>query len=222
MAYIELTGRTCGRLTVVKFGETRRAHRYWDCLCSCGRIARVSASRINTGKTLSCGCLRAETTVRRNQERTRHGHTTGYGSSPEYVAWRSMRARCYYASNIDYSSYGGRGITVCERWQTFDGFLADMGHRPSPGHTLDRYPDNDGNYEPGNCRWATARQQGRNRRTNHYVTVGVESYTIAEWSERKGVSEDSIRWRLKNGWNPERAVSQPARSTLEGSCTGKR
>ncbi len=206
---IDLTGRVYGRLTVVSLGETRGAKRHWDCLCKCGRMKQIAGASLARGTVLSCGCLHAELLAHRNRERTRHGHTIDRRSSAEYVAWRSMRARCYYARDIEYPNYGARGITVCERWRTsFESFLEDMGPRPSPKHTLDRYPDNDGNYEPSNCRWATCSEQSNNKRTNRRLTLNGKTQTLAEWARECGMGADAIAWRIKRGWSIERAITE--------------
>jgi hypothetical protein len=120
-----------------------------------------------------------------------------------------MRDRCYNPNHISYANYGGRGISVCERWrERFEHFFADMGMRPGPEYSLDRI-DNDGNYEPGNVRWATQKEQGNNRRRNHLVTWGQSTHTIAEWEEITGINRDTIWSRLfKQGWSPERALSE--------------
>jgi hypothetical protein len=123
----------------------------------------------------------------------------------EYNCWNSMMVRCRSTKS---KRYGGRGIKVCERWQTFENFYADMGPRPTENHSLDRI-NNEGNYEPSNCRWATWTQQARNKSNCHVLTVGSESFTIAEWAERTGIGKTTIRERIRRGWSPERATSTP-------------
>lgn len=128
----------------------------------------------------------------------------------EYRAWDTMIRRCYNPTTESYRTHGARGIKVCDRWrQDFRNFFADMGLKPSPKHELDR-KDNDGNYEPGNCQWATHSQQMRNRRTSRVLTVMGVSRTLAEWTELLGVSSSTIRERLRRGWSQEKAVSTPA------------
>lgn len=136
---------------------------------------------------------------------TRHGHAVGGRVSPEYKSWASAVERCERPNNKRYAAYGGRGIRMCREWRdSFEAFFAYMGERPS-GMSLDRI-DVDGHYEPGNCRWATQTYQQRNKRNTKLVTVGNESLTCGEWSERTGVPAKAIWRRLKEGWAPERAI----------------
>lgn len=134
--------------------------------------------------------------------------------SPEYNAWCHMRQRCLNPAHHAYKDYGGRGISVCDRWAQYENFLSDMGMRLSPKHSLDRI-DNNGNYEPGNCRWATASQQVSNRRPRVLITVGDETLTPNEWSLRHGVPKRLILIRLWHGWSAEKAVSTPKQNPLD-------
>lgn len=144
-----------------------------------------------------------------------HGHTTG-GFSSAYHSWASMMQRCTNPKRRSYKHYGGRGITVCLRWRTFENFLADMGDRPD-GKTIDRWPDKDGNYEPGNCRWATNSEQARNSSQTVMVEINGETRPLVEWCERRKISVNTVRCRVKkHGWDYARAIVTPARAT----CTG--
>jgi hypothetical protein len=125
------------------------------------------------------------------------------GPTVEYRIWTNMLRRC----RAGLRNYGDRGVTVCDRWELFENFLADMGRRPSPDHSLDRI-DNDGNYEPGNCRWSTRKEQMRNTRVNRRLTYRGESFTVAEWAERLNINATTIRTRLARGKSIERALSQ--------------
>jgi hypothetical protein len=159
----DLIGRKFGRFLVLEFSHSNpRKHAYFKCVCDCGKEKIVRGSHL--GRTIfSCGCWARDQIIK---NRTTHGHTKnlngkGY-NSPTYRSWHSMMMRCNNPNSTGFSYWGGRGITVCERWKTFINFLADMGERPA-GMSLDRYPNPDGNYELRNCRWATYRAQARNR-----------------------------------------------------------
>jgi len=152
-------------------------------------------------------------------KRYRHGYKTAGKYSSEYSIWMNMRSRCKNPKNNRYSTYGARGISVCPQWdKDFVNFLQDMGRRPSPDHTIERI-DNDGNYEPSNCRWATRQEQARNRTTSRFIQLEGETKTLAEWCEIRGLPMKSVHARLKMGWDAERALSQPLRGAV--SKTGK-
>jgi hypothetical protein len=130
----------------------------------------------------------------------------GRSQLPEYACWRSMIARCENPNNVSYANYGARGIRVCERWHDFDAYCADMGSRPSSAHSIERI-DNDGDYEPGNCRWATDEEQGRNRRSVWSVAAFGETMCVSEWARRTGINHRTIRQRLSTGWSAEEALT---------------
>jgi hypothetical protein len=155
MRLIDLTGRKFGRWTVIERAHTRLGKVRWLCRCECGEQWTVSATSLMQGTSKSCGCTRGG-----------HNRTHGEGGSSfysvEYNAWMHMRQRCSNPNYHAYARYGGRGIKICERWNSYEAFLADMGRRPSGRRSLDHI-NNNGNYEPSNCRWATIVQQMRNR-----------------------------------------------------------
>lgn len=134
----------------------------------------------------------------------------GYSKTLIYKAWWTMRERCSSPTSQKWHLYGARGIRVCERWRKFVNFLADMGERPSPMHTIDRIDPN-GNYEPSNCRWATQTEQQRNRRNNFIVEFNGERMCIAEWAERTGIKQGTLGYRIRSGWSIERALTEPVR-----------
>lgn len=135
----------------------------------------------------------------------------GLSNTPEYVAWADMKRRCYDTAFKHYKDYGGRGITVCDTWrESFVAFLADMGIRPGPAYTLDRI-DNMGNYEPGNCRWATRREQAgnrRHRRCSKMLTFEGETFDMKEWASRTGIPYTAIQQRIRRGWSVERTLTE--------------
>ena len=141
----------------------------------------------------------------------RHGHTASLKRTPEYYAWQNMRSRCTNSKRKDWPQYGGRGITVCERWMnSFEAFFSDMGPRPSGEHSLDRYPNQDGNYEPSNCRWATKDEQMQNTRATARIAFNGETMGLAAWARRVGINKQSLRDRLDRGWPLEKALTTGA------------
>lgn len=207
-AVIDLTDRVFDRLTVIRRdGSNDKGLAVWVCRCSCGGTVRVQGVSLRTGNTTSCGCKVAEFNASGDANR-RHGGS----STPEYASWSAMKNRCFNPNCDDYPNYGGCGITVCDRWlDSFEDFLADMGPRPSPKHSIDRFPDPHGNYEPGNCRWATMKQQHNNRRDNRLITMGGLTLCLTAWAERVGLSPQLILYRLKHDWPVADALTTPSR-----------
>lgn len=198
-----MIGETYGRLTIIGDGGRNHINRpIAHCQCACGRELTTLYPNLRNGHTRSCGCISREVTTARN---LRHG----LSKTPIHNTWLNMRARCHSPSASGYHKYGARGISVCERWRnSFDAFLADVGPKPSPRHSLERI-NNDGHYEPGNVRWATATEQARNRRSSHVITVNGVSRTVAEWTERMNVNHWFVRNRLRRGWSEHDAVTVP-------------
>lgn len=202
---IDRVGKVYDRLTVKYRVEDRTPGRpLWHCECSCGNTAIISSNALSIG-TRSCGCVQLE--YARNRSRTH-----GMAFTPVYASWNGMRDRCLNPNNQDYHHYGGRGIAVCERWKdSFENFYADMGDKPSIKHSLDRI-NNDGNYEPSNCRWATQQEQVRNRRPSIKplvtLTVAGVTKTKVDWAEGLGISVSALNGRLRKGWSLQNAVTR--------------
>lgn len=190
-----MSGRQFGRWTVVADGVAKD---WWLCRCICGNQREVRGAELRRGNSKSCGC-----------GRRRHGHRPQGSPSPTYNSWQAMLGRCLNPSNASYDSHGGRGIEVCGRWKVFENFLQDMGNRPD-SREIDRI-DNDGNYGPENCRWATKKEQSRNRRSNTLITFKGITLVLTEWSERTGLKSTTISERLKRGWSIERALTEAVR-----------
>ena len=187
-------------------GSSGKMRIYWYCLCDCGNIHKATAASLRIGAVKSCGCLH-----KTHCALTTHGLSRNPIYRTEFHTWQSMFQRTGNPNNPRYSDYGGRGISVGERWRGprgFEHFIADMGTRPSKKHSLDRI-NNDGNYEPSNCRWATQDEQSSNKRSNRFVTAFGITKTITQWSKVYGVKGITIDSRLAARWLPEDAVKLP-------------
>ena len=205
--YEDLTGRVFGRATVLRREVRDRGSRRWLCRCACGKEFLTPAGELRRGRTVSCGCYRRELSAIVNKRCfTIHGMC---GTS-EYTTWRTMRRRCESEADRDYGNYGGKGIRVCERWMSFPNFIADMGRKPSPQHTIERN-DSNGNYEPSNCRWATTTEQARNRSTNLKIEYRGRVQCLTDWCKELSLRYTSVQSRLKAGWSPDRAFTTPIR-----------
>lgn len=202
MRIIDQTGKRFGMLVVIerapRIPEKKSIVR-WICKCDCGNTSIVCATNLKCTK--SCGCAQYA-----NPARLTHGGCY----TPTFSVWQNMRCRCENKKNDRYADYGGRGVTVCERWASFANFLEDMGHKPSARHSIDRI-DNNGNYEPGNCRWATAKEQARNRRSTRMVTINGETRCAPEWCEIYGISLMRFHSRVHRGWDDVKAMTTPVR-----------
>ena len=190
-------GSRFDRWTVLEAASQRRTKAVmWLCRCDCGTTREVSGSALRGGHSTSCGRCRPKAGP------VKHGMT----GTPLYRKWLSMIGRCTLPSQAGYSRYGGRGIEVCARWREFENFAADMSDSFVPGLTLDRI-DSDGNYEPGNCRWVTQKQQMLNTSRNRVLTWSGKSQTVAEWAEELGLNRTTLNVRLHRGWSVARALS---------------
>jgi hypothetical protein len=192
---------------------------YQEYLCSCGNKKFIIAQNVRSGNTKSCGCIIKEILGKRNVEQKdiMLGSRKKVTHHVEYNAWHSMKSRCLNPSCRNYHRYGGRGIKVCEKWMySFSDFFKDMGERPTELYSLDRV-DNNGDYCPENCRWATRQEQANNTSTNVLLELDGRSMTITEWGRETGINSSTIRYRVKKlGWSTKRALTQkPRKRTSE-------
>lgn len=204
----DISGKRFARFAVLcRAPNSRRGKTMWECRCDCGQVRIVEGYNLKHGNTRSCGCLSVE-----RPNSYKHGHAPSSGVSPEYRSWSHMVDRCTNPGANDFARYGGRGITVCEPWaNSFDAFIRDMGHRPSPAHSLDRV-DNSRGYEPSNCRWATQIEQARNKRNNIWIEFRNERRMLLDWAERLSLRPTLIRDRIYRGiTDPERLLARPQR-----------
>jgi hypothetical protein len=200
----DLNGQTFGRLTVEGEPFYKGQFLHWPCKCTCGQKTNVATRHLNNKSIQSCGCF--------GREKSREAATThGLGKPPEYGIWSGMWDRCTNANGPKFKDYGGRGIKVCDRWEKFENFYSDMGSRPSNSHEIDRYPDNDGNYEPSNCRWATKKEQCNNRRSCRMFTFRNRTQSLKLWCEDLRMNYDMVQMRLRAGLSIEEALTRPHR-----------
>lgn len=198
----DIAGQTFGKLTVTGFAYTQKKQPRWRCKCECGNFKTVLASNLKTGNTKSCGCISEKSLRDRSVT-----HDMTY--SDEYRIWRHIKSRCLNPNTGSYKNYGGRGISICSMWiDSFENFFEYMGKRPSSKHSIDRFPDKNGNYEPNNCRWATPKEQARNTRTNHNITYKGETHCLIRWAEILGMPYKALHLRIKTyNWSVERAFT---------------
>ena len=179
----------------------------WECLCVCGKTTIVGISSLTSGNTKLCGCQQHKHSVANN-----YNLSHGLSQHPIYRRWRIMLNRCYNSASEHYPDYGGRGITVCDRWRhSVEHFYTDMGD-PPPGMTIERINNNQG-YFPENCRWAPQLEQHRNKRSNHLLTYNDETHPISAWGEKLNMPGSILYLRIQAGWSVERALTTPPRVT---------
>lgn len=200
--FIDLTGKTFFRLTVIGRGEKNKyGQKQWNCSCECGENTNALSNDLTHGRVKSCGCLNIEK-IKTNKL------THGMSYTSEYRIWTRMKQRCY-SDTTGAKNYRDRGIKVCDRWlESFENFYEDMGSRPSPKHSIDRI-DNDGDYCPENCRWATRTEQQNNTSKNVRLTLNGETKTMTEWARVLGISPQTIRARNRKGWSDEKVLTTP-------------
>jgi hypothetical protein len=197
VAKVQVTkGGKWNRWTILR--TTTGANNNASCRCECGAQKHVRVSNLINATSRSCGCLIGDT-----------HRTHGQSGSPEYEAWERLNARCHNKNFKQYEDYGGRGIRVAKVWRGrsgFAAFLAHVGKRPSPDHSIDRFPDMNGNYEPGNVRWATRTEQNQNTRRNVMLMFRGETRCVSEWARIVGIGKKTISCRLKRGWSTRDAL----------------
>lgn len=202
MRIIDLVGQRFTRLLVVGRAPNKSAkdtNARWHCRCDCGRMCIAYGQDLRREKFKSCGCLNAERIYKHGQSRTK-----------EYRTWLTMRQRCENPNNGAYEQYGAAGVTVCERWKSYEAFREDMGPAPSPRHTIDRIDGTKG-YEPGNCRWATYAEQNRNLKSNVFVEIDGVRMVLQDWCKRSTVNAKTVASRVRNGWDPIKALKTPVK-----------
>lgn len=198
---MDLTGQRFGRLKVIKRVENRQGKPYWECQCDCGAIKNVASAGLRRG-TKSCGCYQKDISKEIQS-------THGKGKTREYDVWHAMKGRCLNSKHHAYKDYGGRGITVCEKWLTFEGFWEDMQEGYADNLTLDRKDNNKG-YCKENCRWSTRREQSNNVRNNKLILYNGKVKTVSEWASEININYYTLWDRLiRRKWPIEKALSTP-------------
>jgi hypothetical protein len=208
---IDLTGKRFHRLVVISRAVNHGKDARWNCQCDCGNTSIVQSNNLKSGNSKSCGCLNIDNI-------TVHG-CSGKKITSEYIAWDNMKSRCYNPNNPRYKHYGERGIKICDRWlgkNGFQHFIEDMGAKPSAEYSIDRI-DNDGDYEPSNCRWATIKQQRNNQRV-HPNSILIKGEPLRSYCKRNNISFHTMYNRIKIcGWSIEKAISTPIQKKDDGN-----
>lgn len=201
----DLVGKVFGKLTVLALSGRKQGKARWSCRCECGEATEVDGYNLSSGNTASCGCLKfiAPAAV------IIHGRS----KDRVHAIWRRMLQRCENPNASMYYRYGGRGIKVCKRWHEFVNFYTDMGDPPA-GKSIDRFPNNDGDYEPDNCRWATNEEQGRNKSNNHLITKDGETLSLVAWAEKLGIKEKTLHERHRRGWSDSELLDPVQRKAI--------
>jgi len=202
----EEIGKRYGRLTVVEFSHYKELKKgtlkIYKCMCDCGKQCCISRTSLRVGNTKSCGCLQQDMA---SSSSTKHGLAR---KCPEYTSWMQMKARCLNAKHKSWPWYGGRGITIANEWiDDFKLFFSYVGPKPSPKHSIDRI-NNNGNYEPGNVRWATSSAQNSNKRSNRIISFNGKSQTLSQWARDLGINQATLGERIdERGWSIDDALS---------------
>lgn len=199
------TNNRFGRLVAIKRLPQFTKPAKWLCDCDCGNQVSVLGVTLRSGHTRSCGCLASEMTSKRNRSNKKYTRKERILRAIR----RDMIRRCYELNNVSYPHYGGRGIKVCNRWKkSLQYFIEDMGSPPTPNHSLDRI-DNNGHYEPSNCKWATIIEQRNNNRRNRLITYKGKTQTMTQWANEVGILYSRLRYRINNNWPIEEALYAP-------------
>lgn len=194
----DLTGKIFGKLNVIEYiGKSASRHSIWKCRCECGIEKNILGIHLKSGKIISCGCGRGA--------KKKHGHCSGRRTKT-YTSWSCMIQRCTNPNHDFWEWYGGRGIEVCDRWRTFANFLEDMGERPA-NCSIDRI-DRDGNYCKENCEWADPDEQTTNRSNSVVIFHNGKEQSLMDWADELGIQYETLRKRLKRGWQIDRALEQ--------------
>lgn len=196
----DIAGKKFGRITALRFKDVHFRNARWVCKCECGSVKVVYGCHLRSGKVVSCGCFQRERAYETNK-------THGCTHDLEYGIWKTMKARCCNPKTKSFANYGGRGIMVCDRWMnSFENFISDMGTRPSRKHSVER-KNNNGNYDPSNCVWATQKEQSNNTRSNRILEFNGRRQNMNQWINETG--KKAIACRIWRGWSAERAISEP-------------
>lgn len=191
---VDLRDKKFGRWFVIQRVENVNGYHHWMCRCDCGSERVVDGRSLTAGLSTSCGCFKSESISDRS---FKHGQC---GKTDEYNIWGGMIQRCTNENSDSYPRYGGRGIKVCDRWlNSFEAFFEDMGPRPSKKHSIDRYPNNDGDYGPFNCRWATTKEQFRNFRKNRWLECGGVKMIMKDWADKWSITSSAIIRHFNKG-----------------------
>lgn len=213
MNRLDLAGKKLGRYLVLKETKfkTKSGNIKWECICDCGKVKIVIGRNLTNGNTISCGCYKKE---KMSDMMKLIKKTHGLSKTRQYGIWSHMLNRCNSKKNIGYSLYGGRGIKVCDRWLKFENFWEDMKANYSDSLSIDRI-DNNGNYEPGNCRWATPEQQQQNKRQSkngRLITYEGQTKTLMQWAKSLKMRFTTLQMRLNSGWTVEKALNTPVKN----------
>lgn len=205
----DLAGQKFNRLTALSIvGRAKSGGVTWLCRCECLTEIVVRGKKLVFGSTKSCGCLKREKDRSQKGRARKNKAKHAVSGTPMYQVWAGMRDRCRNQKNKYYDRYGGRGITICERWDSFENFCADMGERPA-GLTIERI-DNDKGYSPDNCRWATAAEQNRNKTGVLKITIDGVTRCLSEWAREVGVTRHYLAYRIKKNGQDAIAVVRAA------------